>query len=295
MCAAIESIAVNADSTELKSCHIQKGRLIGVTVTEGSLYFGSLSGLYFLWYKDYPQSAFHFFNDNGEWLQMDKLGHVTTAYYVSRILHAAHCWAGVSENASIWIGSAISFTYLLNIELLDAFSSEWGFSYGDLVANTIGCALFMGQQFGWHDQRFTLKYSFHPTEYAQYRPDLLGASFIQQMVKDYNGMSFWLSGNIHSFLPEQSKFPRWLNIAIGYGAEGMTGATGNPDNQGGLRAAEFERYRKFFLSVDIDLTRIRTRSSVLKGIFNILGFIKVPAPAIEFNTKGQFNFYFLYF
>src|SRR5574337_956548 len=27
------------------------------------------------WYKGYPRSAFHTFNDFGEWMQMDKIGH----------------------------------------------------------------------------------------------------------------------------------------------------------------------------------------------------------------------------
>jgi hypothetical protein len=115
------------------------------------------------------------------------------------------------------------------------------------------------------------------------------------MIKDYNGHSYWISGNISSFLPQRSKFPKWLNIAVGYGAEGMTGASGNAQNQNGLPVPQFPRYRKFFLSLDIDLTRIPTKSKVLKSIFNVLSFIKIPAPALEYNTLGQFKVYALYY
>ena len=43
-------------------------------------YGGAMIGLYSLWYKKYPQSKFHFFNDNQEWLQVDKVSHAYGAY-----------------------------------------------------------------------------------------------------------------------------------------------------------------------------------------------------------------------
>ncbi len=263
---------------------LHQGRLIGVLTAQGAIYAGSLTGLYFLWYKDYAQSKFHFFNDNTEWLQMDKTGHLFSSYYLSSIVYASYRWAGVKEKKAIIFGSLLSYAFMLNIEILDGFSAGWGFSLGDLTANTAGCLLFLGQQFGWHEQRFVLKYSYHPSKYPQYNPELLGTNIIQNLVKDYNGMSIWVSGNIHSFLPKHAKFPRWLNVAVGYGAEGM-----------GVNVPEFDRYRKFYLSLDVDLTKIRTKSKVLKGIFTILNLVKIPFPALEYNTKGQFKFHPLYF
>jgi hypothetical protein len=201
----------------------------------------------------------------------------------------------VKEKSAAWYGGLLGFAYMFNIEILDGFSSEWGFSLGDFTANTLGSMIFIGQQLAWHEQRFSLKYSFHQTQYAQYRPDLMGDNLIQNMIKDYNGHSYWISGNISSFLPERSKFPKWFNIAVGYGAEGMTGAFGNSPDQAGHSIPQFPRYRKFFLSLDIDLTRIPTRSKVLKGIFTVLSFIKIPSPTLEYNTLGQFKVHALYY
>ena len=285
----------SSDSIEQNTSGIRTGRLTGVLVAQGTLYVASLSGLYFAWYKDYPQSTFHLFNDNSEWMQVDKCGHAITSYYISQIGYSTYRWSGMKEKPSAWFGGLLGFAYMLNIEILDGFSSEWGFSLGDFTANTMGSAIFIGQQLAWHEQRFSLKYSFHQTKYARYRPDLIGDNLIQQMIKDYNGHSYWLSGNISSFLPEVSKFPKWLNVAVGYGAEGMTGAFNNPVDQNGQPIPQFPRYRKFFLSIDIDLTRIPTKSKVLKGIFTVLSFIKIPAPAIEYNTLGQFKVHALYF
>ena len=274
---------------------IHKARLIGVLTAQGGLYLASLWGLYFAWYKDYPQSSFHLFNDNNEWMQVDKCGHAITAYYVSRIGYESYKWSGVERKTAICLGGLLSFTYLLNIEILDGFSSQWGFSVGDFSANTLGSAIFVSQQLLWDEQKFVLKYSYHPTNYAQYRPEMLGKNFLQRTLKDYNGHSYWVSGNISSFLPRSSRFPKWLNIAIGYGAEGMLGASVNPDFLNGVVLPHYDRYRKFFLSVDVDLTRIPTKSKILKGIFTILSFIKIPAPAMEYNTLGQFNFHPIYF
>lgn len=274
---------------------IHKGRLIGVLAVQGGLYVASLGGLYYAWYKNYPQSSFHFFNDNDEWMQVDKCGHAITAYYVGRVGYESYKWAGVERNKAIWFGGMLGFVYLLNIEILDGFSSQWGFSAGDFAANTVGSAVFISQQLIWDEQKFVLKYSFHPTKYAQYRPDLLGKNFIQQTFKDYNGHSYWISGNISSFLPRSSKFPKWLNIAVGYGAEGMLGAGANPDSYNGNTLLHYDRYRKFLLSIDIDLTRIPTKSKALKAVFTILSFIKIPAPTIEYNTLGHFEFHPIYF
>ena len=270
---------------------LNKKRLTAVLFTEGALYAASMTGLYFLWYADYPQSSFHFFNDNNEWMQMDKIGHATAAYYISRIGYASYRWSGVERKKAIWFGGLLGFAFMTNIEVFDGFSAEWGFSTGDFIANTAGCFLFIGQELGWREQRILLKYSFHQTIYPKYNPELLGDNLIQNMVKDYNGMTFWLSGNISSFLPKESKFPKWINVAFGYSAEGMTG--GNTNNTQGM--PETTRYRQYYLSMDIDLTRIKTRSKVLKGIFSVVNFIKVPFPALEYNSLGQFKFYFLYF
>jgi uncharacterized protein YfiM (DUF2279 family) len=273
---------------------VDRKRLTFVLAAQGTLYVASFTGLYFAWYSQNPQSSFHFFNDNGEWMQMDKAGHFVTANYISRLGYHTYRWSGLDEKRSAWFGAGLSFAYLLNIEILDAFSSGWGFSPGDLTANTLGISTFLAQQLVWGEQRFYFKYSFHRSSYPPFRPEVLGKNLIQEMVKDYNGQSYWISANISSFLPESSKFPAWLNIAAGYGAEGMVGAYtsgASPDQPPpGIRPC-----RQFYLSLDVDLTRIPTNKSWLKTLFTVFSFIKIPAPAIEFNTLGEVRFHPVYY
>lgn len=291
-------VAGQTDTTATKptdTSSLNKKRLTAVLVTQGALYAGCMTGLYFLWYADYPQSSFHFFNDSGEWMQVDKVGHMTAAYYISDIGYASYRWAGMARKKAIWYGGLLSFAYMTNIEILDGFSAEWGFSVSDFAANTAGCFLFVGQQLLWDEQRFKIKFSYHQTVYPQYNPTLLGENFLQQMLKDYNGQTYWLSGNISSFCRKTSKFPRWINVSFGYGAEGMTGAFENPEQVDGKPIPEYERYRQFYLSLDVDLSRIRTRSRTLHTILSVVNVLKLPFPALEFNSKGQVLFHPVYF
>ncbi|HEY0030784.1 MAG TPA: DUF2279 domain-containing protein [Bacteroidia bacterium] len=264
-----------------------KKRLALVAGTEAVLYGGSLVGLNELWYKNYPRSSFHFFNDNEEWLQMDKVGHLTTSYYVGRVGVGLLKWSGVERKKAIWYGGMLGSVYLSTIEILDGYSSEWGFSIGDFAGNTAGSLLVIGQELAWNEQRVVLKYSFRQSEFAEYRPQLLGNNLQENILKDYNGQTYWLSVNPSSFMSSATKFPKWLNIAIGYGADGMTGGDFNPPyiNEDG-KQVHFERYRQYYLSFDVDLTRIKTRSRFLRTVFYSVGFIKIPAPALEFSEKG---------
>jgi len=246
--------------------------------TEIVMYSATMYALNDLWYKDYPRSSFHWYNDNSNWLQMDKIGHATTAYSVGLQGRDLMLWAGVPEKKALWFGGLYGSFFLTTIEILDGFSKEWGASWGDLIANTSGTMLFIGQELLFKEQRVQMKYSFAPTDYAKHNPDLLGQNFIQQSLKDYNGQVYWLSFNISSF--KTTTLPDWLNFAIGYGADGML--NGNSD--------EINAKREYYLSFDINLRKIKTNSRFLEKTLKILSFIKVPLPAFKFSNE-KIDFY----
>ena len=270
---------------------LNKPRLNTVIITEAALGSAALIGLNQLWYSDYEQSKFHTINDNSEWLQMDKMGHVLTSYHVGRLGADVLNWAGTIRKDQLIYGATLGLTFLTFVEVFDGFSEEWGFSWGDMASNLAGTGLFVGQELLWEEQRITFKYSFHQTKYAPMRPERLGASFLEQTIKDYNGQTYWLSANIQSFT-KGGKFPKWLNLAFGYGADGML--TGNePASE--LEFPDQNRIRQYYLSLDIDLERIKTKSRVLKSVFSIINFIKIPAPTLEITNNGKVKFHYLYF
>jgi len=288
---------LGAQSQDLTVHHdtLNKKRLAIVYGTAGGLYAISITGLYFAWYNGYAHSPFHWKDDMGEWMMKDKFGHLTTSYQLGNYGYWSLRWAGMNEKKAIWYGGTWGLIYMTSIEFYDGLSAEWGASPSDLLFNTIGTALFIGQQFLWHEQRIRPKFSYHPTSYPQYRPDLLGDNWAQRIIKDYNGQTNWLSVNIASFLKKDSKFPSWLNVAFGYGATGMVGAYYNPSEYKGKPLPPFKRRAHYYLSVDVDWTRIKTHSKVLRFVFKALSFVKIPAPAIEYNKQKGFRFYPLYF
>ena len=268
------------------------GRLKSTVIAESILSTAIFTGLHYLWYKKYPHSRFHFFNDNGEWLQMDKAGHATTAYNVSAFQYYVMRQSGISNRSSTWIGGLTALGFQTIIEIFDGFSQKWGFSVGDMLANIIGTSVFMAQQFAWNQQKLGLKFSFHSTIFPQYNPAELGKNKWQRWLKDYNGQTYWLTLNPSSFMKSGNDFPKWLNLAAGYGAEGMIGASSNPTVIGDKQIPTFTRTRKYYLSIDADINRFHQNNQFPYAFPNILKF---PAPAIEFkkSTTARFTpFYF---
>lgn len=269
--------AGGVSAQQIDSLQVNKKRLTKLVVFSAAAYSGTLIGLSELWYKDSGRQSFRFFNDNAEWKQVDKLGHFYAGFYFSYGTSKALRWSNVKQRKADLIGAATGFLVLAPIEIFDGFSDAYGASAGDLVANAAGSVFFLSQSLLWNETRVYPKFSFHPTDYAGLRPNTLGDSFSSQLLKDYNGQTYWICFDMDKFM----KFPEWLNLAIGYGAQGMVYARDSQNNEAG-----FSAYRQYYLSVDFDLTGIRTRSKVLKTLFKVVSLVKLPAPAMELSKKG---------
>jgi hypothetical protein len=277
------------------STNYNSSRVTGIAIGESVLATATTLWLNFLWYKKFPRSKFHLFNDNNEWLNMDKLGHATTAYNIAAIQSDILHWAGVKSTPSSLIGTFTALGFMTMIEIMDGHSEKWGFSEGDMLANISGSILFEGQQLMWGQQRFGLKYSYHRTIFPRYNPNELGENGPQRMLKDYNGQSYWLSLNVASFLPANTKFPRWFNVAAGYGAEGMVNAVTNPAEVDGKKVPSFTRYRQFYLSADADLYRINNLSPFATTVLKLNRTVKMPSPTLEWNKVEGLKFHPLYY
>jgi uncharacterized protein YfiM (DUF2279 family) len=271
------------------STAINKKRLQIVLIGTGAAYGASLIALNEAWYKQ-QRTSFHFFNDNSEWNQVDKAGHFYSAYQLSRVGKELFLWTNMSDRQSAIWSTAMSQIFMMTIDIFDGFSAEYGFSWGDITANLLGGGLFLGQELIWQEQKIKVKYSFHHTDYAPLRPELLGGTYLEEILKDYNGHTYWLSFDVYGLANKNAKIPSWLNIALGYGAEKMLYGHEYENNEYG-----YESYRQFYLGIDFDLSHIKTQSKFLKGILFIADMVKLPAPALEYNTNNKFNFHWLYF
>jgi uncharacterized protein YfiM (DUF2279 family) len=271
---------INSDSIDSK-------RLNTLLISTGVIYTGSLIALNQLWYSDHPKEEFHFFDDSREWLQMDKLGHFYSAFHISQAGSRTLQWTGMSQKKSAIWGSVLGFALMVPIELMDGYSSEYGASGTDLLANFIGAGFYLGQDLLWKEVRIHPKFSYLNSGIADYRPEVLGKNTRERLFKDYNGQTYWLSFDMYSLVKVK---PKWLNLAFGYGVNNMVNASGTTTSE-----FQQESYRQYYLAIDIDLTHIHTKSKVANTLLYLVNLIHLPAPALEFNQQNKFTFHPIHF
>ena len=68
----------------------------------------------------------------------------------------------------------------------------------------------------------------------------------------------------------------------------MIGGNNNIFRRDGLvyDYTSIHRKRQFYLSPDIDLSRIQSKNKVVKSLLIILNSLKFPMPTIEYNTES---------
>jgi hypothetical protein len=278
--------ALAQDNDTLVLHQVQKGRVIGVS---SGLLVGTSSSLLALgtvWYEDLGSQGFKFRDDFDHWMQMDKWGHAYSGYFINEQVYRLYRWSGVSREKSLLIGSAVSFGYLATFEVLDGFSSDWGFSWSDVAANTLGVGLFAVQEHFWNEQRIRLKFGPGLSPYAQYRPQVLGSTIPERLLKDYNGQTYWLSFNPKSII-SMDFWPNWLNLAVGYSIdERLYGSESSASVISGNSTLTFDSYRQYLISLDIDLSKISVKNKVLSGTLKTLNSLKVPFPSLILSQRG---------
>jgi Predicted periplasmic lipoprotein (DUF2279) len=271
---------------------LNKKRTIATMSIAGGGYTIAYGTLALAWYRGEPKAPFHFFNDNHEWKGIDKLGHALGGYQGSRLFMQLLKWNGMSRKTVLVLGGLTGFVTLIPLEILDGFTEKWGASPGDLVTDFAGGALAFTNEALWNEQRLQMKVSYHPTAYQKARPNLFGDQW-SRYLKDYNGHTIWMSARVHSFLPEgnfKNKYPKWLNVAVGYGAGGMLGGYDN-----GLTPEIRDReYSQYYLALDLDLSQIKTKSAFLDVMLGILDAIHLPSPTLELNGKFGLRGHLLY-
>jgi len=272
---------------------IKNGRLWTVLGTEAALWTGSMAYLQFVWYKDANRAPFEFYDDSKGYLQVDKFGHMYGSYLESYVGYHSLRWAGVSKKKALIYGGTLGILLQTPIEVWDGLYEEWGFSWSDMAANTLGSAFVIGQELLWDEQRIKYKFSFSPSPYAKTANGYLGTGF-GQLFNDYNGHTYWLSMGINKIVHNKI-LPAWLNIAVGYSANGMIGEFDNLQSYRGVSIPEYQRYRQYLLSLDVDWTKIKTNNRILKKIFQGMFMVKLPFPALELNGLGQVKAHWLYY
>src|SRR5574343_1307223 len=255
----------------LKSDSLNTKRIVFTSSSISTVWAGSILGLQQIWYSNITKSSFHTFNDSKNWMQMDKAGHVYTANKISQLSGDVYKWSGMKPKNAALLGSFVGLGCQSSLELLDAYSGDWGFSWADMTANTAGSLIYLGQELAWNEQRFQLKFSYHPTEYAALRQEVLGANFQERLLKDYNGQTYWLSFNPFLFY-KNSIFPKWICLSLGYSVDAKLVGDSDSYISG---TTNYYAHREFLLSFDVDFSRLPIKKPWLKALVKQFKYINI--------------------
>jgi hypothetical protein len=261
---------------------LNKKRVLILASSESVVTIGTFTALNSIWYKDYPKSKFHFFNDSKNWLQMDKLGHAYTTYQVASAQKDIWLWTGCKPKSASIIGVTSAWTYQLILEILDGRSAEWGFSNADLLSNSIGAGLFLGQEFAFNEQRLRFRIGYKASPFAALRPNVLGSNWSERLLKDYNAQSYWIGVRPALFLNENTKFPKWLELDFGYSVNAKIIGDKNFYQ---TSTTDYYAEREFAFSLDIDWEKLPIKNKTMKKIVKPLNSIKIPFPALFWRGK----------
>ncbi len=277
------------------SSRVNKPRLAIALGTQASVLIGGMAWLNYVWYDGREKLGFHFYTTDAKgYLQIDKLGHGFGAYQESLISYQSLRWAGLKKKTALFIAAPMGLILQTPIEVFDAMYDGYGFSTNDMIANFTGSAVFTLQEVFWNEQIIKPKFSFSPSPYRQYHPRKLGETPAKSFFLDYNAHTYWLSFPAQKVL-FTNKVPNWLNFAVGYSANGMIGEFENATDYNGTPIPHFDRYRQFLFSVDVDLTKIKSRYSGVRTLLDAVNRIKIPAPTLEINRIDGLKFHGLYF
>lgn len=255
----------------------------------GGVYLGTLVYLHFhqqnAWWSG-TRGGFHFQEDWVSALQVDKAGHAFGGYIMNYMLTEGLAASGFSWRTSNVLGTVLGLSYQTYIEVEDGFAKDWGFSPSDWAFDALGPIFHLSQHFVPALQNITPKWQYIPSEWTGKPVIMRPRTFID----DYNSSTFWWSVNMYDLLPEKGQkfWPRWLNLAVGYGGDAIDA---NPDPNGPPDQLSVRRY---IVGLDFNLIRLfPDTGGFTDWAKQTLNFIKLPAPAIEF-TRGGTRFHLLY-
>ena len=229
------------------------------------------------WWSD-QRTKFHFQDDWGYALWIDKIGHAYGAMLIQHGISAGLEAANLTAEQSTWYGSVAALSFQTFIEIQDGFGPQWGFSPGDFYGNVLGSSYPVFQYYFPYLKNFLFKASYWPKDLNKTNPNS-GQTHI--IADDYHGQKFWLSARMKNILPESISdyWPESLMLAVGMGVKNLDGSGGGQ--------------RDFYIALDFDAETIPLYGSFWQFIKNTLNFIHLPMPGIRI-TSGAAFFAFCY-
>jgi predicted lipoprotein DUF2279 len=197
----------------------------------------------------------------------DKLGHVFSAYFGTRVVTRAFEAIGNEPAPARWLAAASTFAVMLGIEIADGYSKEYRFSGEDVVMNLVGMGLgYVLERNHALDNLLDFRLLYRKSDYSSFDP-----------VGDYSGQTYLVVAKA-SGVPalRENSVLRYFELAFGYGTRGYQGPPG------------VERERNLYFGVSLNLSEVlartafrgaKERSGAQRAADMFLEFVQVPGTA----------------
>jgi len=182
----------------------------------------------------------------------DKLGHLFAAYFLGSGLSGLYEGWGYSEADAALYGSLSSFFLLNYMEIGDAFSNEFGFSYEDFIMNTLGAVS---------------SYVFYTNPELSKRIDLrveyLPSFDTADIVTEYEKMKYLIALKAEGFDLISNPYLKYTELHLGYYTRNYTGGYSEQSE------------RIVYLGIGINLSRV-FRQNGYKKTARFLNYYQLP-------------------
>ncbi|MEW5798832.1 MAG: DUF2279 domain-containing protein [Bacteroidota bacterium] len=263
---------VSSDSTYLSDGNKPSytTTVVGLTAAMTAVHFARYTPLW-----DNYKTSF-FVKENSLYASnYDKALHLYGGIVSSDIFASGLRLQGFEKERAVLLGAASSSLFYLFIELEDAHISYLGFDAIDLTASVLGSSYPVLQHYIPFFNSFTPKFSYQSSGINTTMPNQYSPKFLS----DHEGQTYWVGVTVADLLPASYKesYPRWLGAAAGFS----------------MRNLGHNTRQEYYITLDVDLRTIDTKSDFINTILRTLNYIHFPMPGIKFSQgKPQFGIYF---
>ena len=120
---------------------------------------------------------------------------------------------------------------------------------------------------------------------------MLGENRLQQIFKDYNGQTYWVTFNYNELWNKKIKLFDYIDFAVGYSIDGFTGGHNNPEisscNCVTSDCNNLKRTSQFIFSLDWNTSKIKNNHPILGKFLLPFDIIKAVSLVRERGDTGN--------
>ncbi|HEY0835464.1 MAG TPA: DUF2279 domain-containing protein [Azospirillum sp.] len=170
----------------------------------------------------------------------DKLGHAWSAYALSHLFANRYEAWGYSRAESARYGALSGVGLMGLVEIGDAFSDDYGFSYQDMLFNTVGAALgYALWRYPEIQRKIDFRVEYNPFRRGDYQADVF---------TDYDRLKYLIAVKADGFDAVRDPLLKHLEFHVGFYAR-------NYADHGGPGSADL-REQHLYVGIGLNLTRL---------------------------------------